>query len=215
MLFSRLIRRLASFPESFALGFLWLAEITTYVCALAGSYLLSRFLFDNIRPDLENLLFSLALLTYLLAFYLVYFIYVRVSLLIEGLAVISRLGGPEKAERAYFLEKKKREEGTGGEDEPMLNPFDAPERVRASAEGFKRRYFILLPTVLVLYLVSFTSTIYRIFARQILTWEPGYLVLPALGTVVLVAACFWFLMPCLSGNVSMLKLLGYREPEGD
>jgi hypothetical protein len=138
-----------------------------------------------------------------------------VSLLIEGLAIINRLGGPERAERLFILEKKKREEGAEGEEEPLVNPFSAPERIRASAEGFKRRYFILLPTALVLYLVSFTSTIYRIFARQILTWEPGYLVLPALGTAVLVVACFWFLMPYLPGNVSMLKLLGYREPEGD
>jgi len=215
MFFPRLIRCLAALPESLALGFLWLAEITTFLCVPAGSYLLSKFLFENIRLDLENVLFPGALLAYFVALYAVYFVFGKVSLLIEGLAAIHRLGGPEQAERVFMVEKKKREEGSGEEESPPVDPFRAPERIRASAEAFKRRYFILLPTVLVLYLMSFASTIYRIFARQVLTWEPGSLVLPALGTAVLVAGCFWLLMPHLPGNVSMLKLLGHRKPEGD
>jgi len=218
MFFRRLIRWLADLPAPFALGLLWWAEVTVLLCAMVGAGLLSDFLFDNAKARWENWLFPIALVTYFAVFYLLHFEYTGISLLMEGLVHIHRMGGRARVETLYREAKKKQEEEKSAGIEPSteaMDPYAPPRRIRASAGIFKLRYFIVLPTALVLYLLSFASTIYRIFARQIETWEPSYLVMPAFAMVFIGSFCYWFLMPHLPGYVSVRGLLASRSSEGE
>jgi len=214
MFFPRFIKWLARLPAPYALGLLWWAEATIILCSLAGSWLISLWLFDHIRPSLRILLFPIALVTYLLVFYILHFTFSKVSQLMEALMHIHRLGGLIQVNRMLAREKADRmedDEKLSGEEMP--DPFAPPARIRASAEPFKIRYFIVLSTTLVLYLMSFASTIYRIFARQFQTWETGLLVVHALVTVAVGCVCFWLLMPSLPGYVSVREMLGQKKPK--
>jgi len=217
MFFSRMIKWFAGLPGPYALGLLWWGEATILLCSLAGGHLLSTYLFENLSPTRQQMLFALALLTWFLVFYLMHTTFGKTSQMMEALIDIHRQGGLRRVESLLSLERQKRTQlkGKGGESEPLFDPFKPPERVRASAEVFRIRYFVVLPTSLVLYLLGFASTIYRIFARQILTWEPGYLVLPAAATAVVGCACFWLLMPLLPGYVSVRGLLGHKRSQGE
>jgi len=225
MIFPRFIRWLSELPPPFALGLLWWGEITVCLCSLSGGYFLSVFLIENLKPSYQLLLFPLALIIYLLVFYILHLIFTYISLLMEGLVHIHRLGGKRRAKelskearRLKTLTEDKVSYDPWGEpveDEPLIDPFAEPPKIRASAEQFKIRYFIILPATLVLYLLSFAVTIYRIFTRQIQTWEPGHLVLPALTTAAVGCLCYWLLMPALPGYVSVRKLIGNKTLEGD
>ena len=214
MFFPRFIKWLARLPAPYALGLLWWAEVTIILCSLAGGWLISDWLFNHIRPSLRILLLPIALVTYFLIFYLLHFTFSKVSELMEALMHIHRLGGPVQAERLLEREKAAwEEEPEAVEEDGLPDPYGPPERIRASAEPFKIRYFIVLPSVLVLYLMSFASTIYRIFARQFQTWETGLLVAHAFAIVIIACICFWLLMPSLPGYVSVRRLLGQKKPE--
>lgn len=213
MFFPRFIKWLARLPAPYALGLLWWAEVTIILCALAGGWLISDWLFNHIRPSLRILLFPIALVTFFFIFYLLHFTFSKISELMEALMHIHRLGGPVMAERLVVREKTGREAEQDKAEEDIPDPFDPPERIRASAEPFKIRYFVVLPTALVLYLMSFASTIYRIFARQFQTWEAGLLVGHAFAIVIVACLCFWLLMPSLPGYVSVRRLLGQKKPE--
>lgn len=219
MLYPRIIRWLAKLPPPFALGLLWWGEITAVVCSLAGGYLLSQWLFGNLRPSLQQWLFVLALLTYFLVFYILHFAFSRNSQMMESLIQIHRHGGLECLELLLRHEKKSGN-GNGssenqGDKEVKYDPLEPPLKIRASAESFKIRYFIVLPTMLALYLLAFMSTIYILFARQIQTWDPGLLVLPTLATAIVGSLCFWQLMPVLPGYVSVRKLIGFKKVTGE
>jgi uncharacterized membrane protein YqhA len=211
MFFPRFIKWLARLPAPYALGLLWWAEATIILCSLAGGWLMSVWLFDHIKPSLRILLFPIALVTYFLIFYLLHFTFSKVSELMEALMHIHRIGGPIQVERLLSRERAMRQEEV--EEGEMPDPYEPPERIRASAEQFKIRYFVVLPTALVLYLLSFASTIYRIFARQFQTWEPGLLVAHAFASVIVACVCYWLLMPSLPGYVSVRRLLGQKKPE--
>jgi hypothetical protein len=165
------------------------------MCSLAGGYLLSLWLFGNLRPSHQQWLFVLALLTYFLVFYIIHFAFSRNSQMMESLIHIHRHGGLECLEFLHRHEKKS-VDGT-------------------SAGSFKIRYFIMLPTMLVLYLLAFTSTIYNLFARQIQTWDPGMLVLLVFAAAIVSSLCFWQLMPFLPGYVSVRKLIGFQKVTGE
>ncbi len=219
MLYPRIIRWLANLPPPFALGLLWWGEITAVMCSLAGGYLLSNWLFGNLRPSLHQWLFVLALLTYFLVFYIIHFAFSRNSQMMESLIHIHRHGGLECLE---FLLRQEKKSGDGngscenqGEIEASYDPLEPPLKIKASAESFKIRYFIMLPTILVLYLLAFTSTIYILFARQIQTWDPGLLVLVACTAAIVSSLCFWQLMPFLPGYVSVRKLIGFQKATGE
>jgi hypothetical protein len=219
MFFPNFIKWLARNPAPFALGVLWWGESTIVLCTLTGSYLLSSFLFNNLKPSMQPWLFPLALLTYFFVSYVLHFTFGLNSQLMEGLINIHRLGGLRRAE-LLTIEEKSQEKDYRDPASNINKPekhelFSAPQRIRASAEAFKIRYFIILPSVIVLYLLSFTSTIYRIFAHQIQTWEPGWLLLPALAFAVIACLCFWLLQPWLPGYVSVRKLIGFKKPEGE
>jgi hypothetical protein len=142
----------------------------------------------------------------------------KVSQLMEALVHIHRLGGLARLERLRREHLPEGAEGDGKEGDKEAVPDDplaAPERIRASAEAFRLRYFIVLPTAIFLYLGSFASTIYKIFAHQIETWEPGLLLIPMLAIVGVACLCFWLLIPHLPGYVSVRRLLGHRPPQGD
>jgi len=214
MFFPRFIKWLARLPAPYALGLLWWAEVTIILCSLAGGWLISDWLFNHIRPSLRILLFPIGLVTYFFIFYLLHFTFSKVSELMEALMHIHRLGGPVMAKKLLAREKAAKEgEEEAVEDMEIPDPYSPPERIRASAEPFKIRYFIVLPTALVLYLMSFASTIYRIFARQFQTWETGLLVTHAFVTVLIGCICFWLLMPSLPGYVSVRCLLGQKKPK--
>lgn len=219
MVYPRIIRWLAKLPPPFALGLLWWGETTAVVCFLAGGYLLSHWLFGNPLPSLRQWLFVLDLLTYFLVFYIIHFAFSRNSQMMESLIHIHRHGGLECLELLIRHEKKSGN-GNGssenqGKIEVSYDPLEPPVKIRASAGSFKIRYFIVLPTLLVLYLLAFTSTIYILFARQIQTWDPGLLVLIALATAIVSSLCFWQLMPVLPGYVSVRKLVGFKKGTGE
>ncbi len=219
MLYPRIIRWLAKLPPPFALGLLWWSEITAVMCSLAGGYLLSIWLFSNLRPSFQQWLFVLALLTYFLVFYILHFAFSRNSQMMESLIHIHRHGGLEHLEFVLGREKRS-EDGNGscedqGGKEANYDPLEPPMKIRASAGSFKIRYFIMLPTMLVLYLLAFTSTIYNLFARQIQTWDPGMLVLLTFAAAIVSLLCFWQLMPVLPGYVSVRKLIGFQKVTGE
>jgi hypothetical protein len=216
MFFPRLIRWLAGFPAPYALGILWWAEVTIDLCSIAGGYFLSKFLFEHIMPRFDGLLFPLAIITYGVVYYFIYLTFGQSSQLLEGLIRIHRIGGRLKAEELHRKAKKDVKETDKSKDlEPIIDPFIAPGKIRASAGTFKIRYFVVFPTAIVLYLLIFASTIYRIFTRQIQTLEPGYLLLPSLGVAIFIAICFWFISPYLPGIVPMHMLLGIKPKDGD
>jgi hypothetical protein len=214
MFFPRFIRWLSGLPAAYALGLLWWGEITILLCSLAGGYLLSVYLFDNLTGSRQNYLFILAILTYLVVFYFGHFTFAKNSQLMEALLHIHRLGGVARIEKLALDEQNMLLKDTS-ETVKKFYPFAPPERIRASAGAFRIRYFIVLPTFIFLYLLGFTSTIYRIFTHQILSWEPGYLVLPALASAIVGCLCFGFLMPALPGYVSVRGLLGQKTQEGE
>jgi len=224
MFYNRTIRWLVKFPAPYALGLLWWLEVTVLMCSIAGASLWSNFLFLNIKISREAWLFPLAQATYLLVFYILHFEFARTSQLMESLMHIHRMGGAELMDRLYKLalkeSKEAQKEAPLGEKEvpskpEIPDPFRAPDRIRASAGPFRIRYFIVLPTAAILYLFGFASTIYRIFARQLLAWDPGQVVVPALAAVAVSTACYWYLMPYLPGYVSVRRMLGYKPPEGE
>ena len=219
MFFSRLIRWLSGFPAPYALGLLWWLEVTVLMCAIAGGYFLSNFLFENVKARWEYWLFPLAQITYLLVFYIMHFEFTRTSQLMEALMHIHRMGGRELVDHLHktAIEESDIRTRQDGEHEmdKIPNPFSPPLRIRASAGPFRIRYFIVLPTAAILYLISFASTIYRIFTRQIQSWDPGYVIMPALIAVALSAVCFWLLMPYVPGYVGLRRLLGHKPHEGE
>jgi hypothetical protein len=213
MRFRRLIRWLGGLPPSYALGVLWWGESTVLLCSLAGGYLLSAYLFDNLKPSWQSWLFPLALVTWLVVFYVQHTAFAWNSALMEGLVNIHRLGGIRRVD--LLLARERDERGEGEEGKGLKDPFAPPERIRASAESFKVRYFVVLPSAFVLYLLGFASTIYRIFARQVHAWEPGVLVLPALAAALVACVCYWLLMPMLPGYISVRGLLWPGKSEGE
>jgi len=213
MYFRRLIRWLAGLPPPYALGILWWGESTVLLCSLAGGFLLSAYLFNNLKPSWQSWLFPLALLTWLIVFYVLHTAFAWNSLLMEGLVNIHRLGGIRRVDLLLARERDERREGDEGEE--LVDPFAPPDRIRASSESFKLRYFVVMPSALVLYLLGFASTIYRIFARQVHAWEPGMLILPALAATLVACMCFWFLMPMLPGYISVRRLFWRRKSEGE
>jgi len=218
MLFPTFIKWLAKLPASYALGLLWWAEITVILCSLAGGYLFSAYLFDYMPVANQKWLFAIALLTYLVVYYFIHLVFTKISQLKEMLIDIHRRGGLIYVESLIRKERieKIHVETAGGESEREIPDISkAPGRISASADAFRFRYFVVLPSALALYLLGFTSTIYRIFTRQILTWEPGYLVVPALATAIIGCLCFVFIMPLLPGYVSIRKLIGYKTREGE
>jgi hypothetical protein len=139
--------------------------------------------------------------------------------MMESLIHIHRHGGLECLEFLHRHEKKS-VDGNGscenqGSKETNYDPLEPPLKIRASAGSFKIRYFIMLPTMLVLYLLAFTSTIYNLFARQIQTWDPGMLVLLVFAAAIVSSLCFWQLMPFLPGYVSVRKLIGFQKVTGE
>ena len=215
MVYPRFIKWLANLPPPFALGLLWWGEVTILLCSLAGGYLFSGWLFENLRPSLHQWLFVYYLIIWLVVFYVMHLTFSKNSLFLESLIHIHRLGGPSLAE-SLLLRMKMDAEITPesekkSENEDFSDPFSPPSRIRASADTFRIRYFIILPTALVLYLLAFTSKIYILFTHQIQTWEPGLLVFPALASAIVASWCFWNLLPLLPGYVSVRKLIGNKK----
>lgn len=214
-----MLKWLAAHPAPYALGLLWWGEATVILCSLSGGYILSSLLFTNIRVSMQSWLFPIAILTYLLVFFLLHKSFTLNSVLMEGLINIHRHGGLIRIE--HLLREESKLEKSNGDtkhsniETPMINPLDCPLRISASAAPFRLRYFIVLPTVGILYLISFASTIYRIFARQIMTIEPGSLVMPAFGVASMLAVCFWLLMPAVPGYISVRKLIGFNKHKGE
>jgi hypothetical protein len=219
MFFPRFIKWLSRLPAAYALGIIWWGEVTIFLCSIAGGHLLSAFLFRAVKLRFEDWLFPGALLTYFFVIYLILFEFGKASQLMEALLHIHRMGGPKvvdglrKDAIADLIDRKGVDPVQASSD--TFDPYAPPERIRASAGAFRIRYFIVLPTALVLYLMSFASTIYRIFVRQIQTWEPSHLVVPALAAAIVGGLCFWFLMPWLPGHVSMGRLLAGGPSGGD
>ncbi len=214
MIYSRLIKWLSGLHGPVALGLLWWGEVCGIFIFLAVGYLLSGYILENIKPVYESWLFPSALIIYFIVLYSVWTIFTNISLVFEGLVHIQRLGGLDRILTIQAGEAlEKRDPGLSGDEFEDGNietydPLVPPERIRASSGPFRIRYFIVLPTSLVLYLMGYTSTIYSIFTRQILTWEPGNLVLPALATAVFGCLCYFVLLPLFPGYVSLRKLLG-------
>ena len=206
-------------PAPYALGLLWWGKVTIFLCSIVGGHLFSIFLFVAMKVRFEDWLFTSGLLTYFLIFYLIYFEFGKNSQLMEALLHIHRMGGPSRVEtlRKEAIEQAMEEKGIDAVEagKEIFDPYAEPGRIRASANAFRIRYFIVFPTALVLYLLSFASTIYRIFARQIATWEPSHLVVPAFATAIVAGVCYWLLMPYLPGYVNLKKLLGGEPSEGD
>ncbi len=219
MFFSRLIRWLAGLPAPYALGLLWWGEVTVLFFTMAGGHTLSGFVYEELAIRWENWLFPIALVTYLLMFFVIHREFGKISQLMEAVIHIHRMGGLERIERLRQEEMRQRkpeklkENEEAGEE--IFDPLAPPERIRASAEAFKIRYFVVLPVAFLLYLMSFTSTIYKIFTRQVLKWDPSSLAIPALAAVAVACLCFWLLMPHLPGYVSVRILLGHKSREGD
>jgi hypothetical protein len=215
MFFPRTIRWLAGFPAPFALGILWWAEVTIDLCSITGGYFLSSFIYNNLPPRYDEMLFPLALLTFLLVFFFIYLAFGNISLLMEALLNIHRIGGKLKAEELHRIALKEKDSGTLVEKSgtKINDPYGIPERIRASAGAFKIRYFIVFPTAVVLYLLIYASTIYRIFTRQIQSLDPGNLVLPALGVSIFATVCYWLLLPHVPGSVSVPALLGLNPKD--
>jgi len=189
------------------------------MCSLAGGYLLSDFFCDNIGPNYEVWLFPLSLAIYFLVLYFIYLDFIHISRLMEGLVLISRLGGRERALLLMQAKRHNREkkEGSEGEEEEekVEDIFAVPKRIRASINLFKLRYFVIFPSSIVLYLILFASTIYQIFNRQIVAWGPGGLALPSMGAALVAVVCFWVLMPHMPGYVSFKNLIGLGSSEGE
>jgi hypothetical protein len=222
MFFPRFIKWLAGLPAPYGLALLWWIEVTVLLCSLAGGYFLSGFLFENIAPRYQDWLFPAALVTYLLVFYIIHFEFGKISQLMEALMHIHRMGGLPRIERLRQEELKEiaRMKDSGGESEgktekDIYDPLEPPRRIRASAQVFQTRYFVVLPSAFLLYLLSFAGTIYRIFTRQIQSWDPAGLALPVLAAVAVACACYWLLMPWLPGYVSVRSLLGHKPVGGD
>jgi hypothetical protein len=219
MFFKRLIRWLAGFPAPYALGLLWWVEVTVLMCTITGAYLLSNFIFENIKTSMELWLFPIEQVIYLVVFYIMHFEFTNTSLLMEALVHIERMGGRDLVDGLYNKAIRDSEDlaklNPGGKKEIIPNPFGPPDRIRASAGAFRIRYFIVLPTVAILYLLSFASTIYRIFARQIQTWEPSQAVFAALVAVAMSTICYWLLMSFLPGYVSVRRIIGHKPSEGE
>ncbi|MFH1676100.1 MAG: hypothetical protein ABIC40_03660 [bacterium] len=217
MFFPRLIRRLTDFPAFYALGLLWCGEITVLLCSISGGYFLSRFLFEALKKNNESLLFPAALVTYFIVFYAIHWSFGFNSQLMESLIFIHRSGGIGRfltlRKKSVIGIEKSPEDESQEEKEDEIDPLKPPERIRASAQVFKIRYFIVLPASLVLYLLGFVSTIYSIFTRQIETWDSKSLAFPALTAFVVGTVCFWLLMPHMPGYVSVRRLLG-QKPHG-
>ncbi|HDS30110.1 MAG TPA: hypothetical protein ENN67_03615 [Firmicutes bacterium] len=219
MFFPRYIRRLADMPGPTGLALLWWSEVTVLLCALAAGYFFSSIVFEKLPPRYDSWLFAIALVTYLLVFYIIHFEFVKISQLMEALMHIHRMGGLARIERLRREEAIKKK-GKGSDDEngtgkELYDPLKPPRRIRASGQVFKIRYFIVLPSAILLYLFCFTGNIYRIFTRQVLSWDPADLVFPALTAALVACVCFWLLMPHLPGYVSLRKLLGNVPEEGD
>ncbi len=216
MFFPQAIKWLSRLPAPYALGLLWWGEATVLLCILTGGHLLSILLFEAMKRHYVDLLFPVALLVYLVVFYLLHLAFSWNSLLMEGLVNIHRQGGPDRVEGLRRMERARRlAEGEDPESEERFDPFGRPDRIRASAEAFKIRYFVVLPTALVLYLMSFASTIYRIFAYQVQAWNRGVLFFCALAAVGIGCLCFWLLMPHLPGYVSVRELIHPKRSRGD
>ncbi|MCX6647454.1 MAG: hypothetical protein NTY09_14005 [bacterium] len=219
MLYPRFIRWLSNLPPPFALGLLWWGETTILLCSLTGGYFFSSWLLENLRLSLQQWLFVFYLIIWFFVFYILHTSFSKNSQFFESLIHIHRLGGPIRVD-AIMLKLKIESKDVPEPDKPpengeLADPYMPPEKIRASAESFKIRYFIILPATLVLYLFAFTSKIYSLFAHQIQTWEPGLLVLPALVTAIVACWCFWRLIPILPGYVSVRKLIGHKKQTGD
>lgn len=215
MTYRSLIKWLSNQPAPLALGLLFWSEIAIFVFSLAGGWLLARFFVEFQTPFRPVPAFILTFIVYMVAFYILHFIFGRVSQLYECLIDIHRKGGPVRAQNQYKETKAEQKSLESCEIEEILDPFDPPSRIRASAENFKIRYFLILPTALVLYLLGFASTIYRLFVRQVLPWESGMLMTMALLIAALGFACFWAMMSLIPGYVSVRSLLGHKTPEGE
>ena len=211
MLYPRFIKWLADLPPTYALGLLWWGESTILLCSFAGGYFLSGWLFENLRPSLQQWLFIFYLIIWFIVFYIMHVTFSWISRFMESLLHIHRLGGTTVVNNILRKQEMDKEPENSTENDRISDPYAPPVRIRASAESFKIRYFVILPTVLVLYLLAFTSKIYSLFARQIQTWEPGLLVLPALTSTIVVCWCFWRLMPMLPGYVSVRELISTKK----
>jgi len=213
--YTRIIKWLSKQPGPYALGLLFWSEITIYACSLAGGWLLTRFLVETVTPLRPMPIFIAVLIIYFVVFYLIHLVFSHNSRFFEGLINIHRYGGPDRIARLYNEEKQalhdKGDESAGS----IEDPFSPPVKIRASAENFKLRYFLILPAALVLYFLSFASTIYRLFARQVFTWDFGMLMLIALLLAALSSVCFWSMMPLLPGYVGVRKLFGKSTSEGE
>lgn len=217
MFFPRFIKWLSKLPPPYSLGLLWWGEATIYLTGIAGAYLLSGSIYDNIKPQYEQWLFLLELLIYFLVFYLMHFVFSKVSELMEALLNIHRQGGLIRIQR-IMSEVSSDPDGSDEVDykiEPDFDPLKPPKRIRASAGPFKTRYFIVLPSAFLLYLLGFVSTIYKIFVLQVQTWEQDALILPALGSVIVACVCYLFLMPHLPGYVSVRNLIKGTDDQGE
>lgn len=211
MFFPRFIKWLVGLPAPYGLGLLWWGEVTILLCSLIGVYLLSNWGLEKVLPKYEGWLFPGALLAYLVIFYIIHFEFGKVSQLMESLMHIHRMGGLLRIERLRAEVENSGEVDTEtGDDDGKVQKYDPlapPDRIRASAQVFQIRYFVVLPTALLLYLLSFAGTIYRLFTRQILAWEPAGLAMSALGAVIVACLCYWLLMPNFPGYVSIRQLL--------
>jgi len=215
MKYTEMIKWLAKQPAAFALGLLFWGEITILICSVAGGWLLSRLLVESVTPFRPTAVFIAVFIINMVVFYLMHFTFGHNSRLMEGLINIHRFGGTDRVERLWREHKRELKDSDDYKLDEIRDPFKPPERIRASAEQFKLRYFLILPTGLVLYLLSFASTIYRLFSRQVLAWEPGMLMLTALLIAALSSACFWSMQMWIPGYVSVRKLLGHKTPEGE
>lgn len=219
MFFPFFIKWLSHKPAPFALGLLWWGELTVYICSIAGGYLVSNFIRANIKSNWENALFPLAMATYFLVFYLIMVAFGKVTLLMEALIHIHRMGGPAHLERLQKIEEanknKPGEEEAEEISERKPGLYEEPKRIRASSGVFTLRYLVLLPTVFILYLMSFASTIYKIFTRQLVLIEPGLFVTLGLIVAIVVGICYWQIMRYLPGYVDIAGLMGNVRRKGE